>query len=383
MGRNLYENAHPKALEEVKHLVEATIAGHRVEKEILLERLGTTDGVFAFANLTNAQLQRNYASNETTIWPKFATRTVVQDFRTIQWLDFSGLDFRNMKSEDKGVVRPPNVLPKVAEGEKYQSFTLTSSLIEGFSVEKFGGQIGFTWESFINDPFNTVRRIPGLLANTAVNVNDANATRALVVAAMAEPHLAAAPAGNGLPAVTADQALSLPALIQAVNQLKSKKDNKGNPVVTGPLVLSIDPSLAATAAWIFSQQNFTTRTSTGSGTNNYTETQAAVQLGNIEVVENRYLSFFTDNTTGWILSPAGGDGGPAEDAIVMAFLAGEEEPEVRVSGLAGYTPNGQALPFTSGSFDTDTFDLRVRVVGGAGAVNSKPLLYSAGTGAVA
>lgn len=383
MGRNLYANAHPKALDEIQNLVEATIAGDRVRKEILLERLGTVDGVFAFANLTNAQLQRNYADSKQSIWQRFATRTTVQDFRTIQWLDFSGLDFRNMKSADKGTVRPPNVLPKVAEGEKYQSFTLTSKMVEGFSVEKFGGQIGFTWEAFVNDPFNTVRRIPALLSRTAVDLNDANATRALVQAADAEPHLAAAPAGNGLPAVTADSAISLAALIQAETQLKSKVDDKGNKVIPGPLVLNIDPSLRPTVDWILAQRTQVTRSATGSGTNNYTETTANIQLGNLEVVENRYLSYFTGNTTSWILSPVGGDGGAAEDAIVMAFLAGEEEPEVRVSGLAGYTPNGNALPFTSGSFDNDTFDLRVRVVGGAGAVNSLPLLLSDGTGSVA
>jgi hypothetical protein len=384
MGRNLYENAHPEALKQIKSLVEATIAGDRVRKEILLERLGTTDGVFAFANLTNAAIQKNYASNEQSIWQKFATRTITQDFRTIQWLDFSDLDYSLMKAEDKGVARPANVLPEVAEGEKYQSFTLNASLVEGFSVKKYGGQIGFTWEAFVNDPFNTVRRIPQLLSRTAINVNDSNATRALVAAADAQPHLAATAAGNGLPAVTADQALSLPALVQAVNQLKAKKDAKGNAVTTGPLVLNIDPALKATAAWIFAQNQVTTRTATGSGTNNYTETQAnSFGLGDIEVVENRYLSFYTGNTTSWILSPAGGDGGVAEDAVVMAFLAGEEEPEVRVSGLQGYTPNGSALPFTSGSFDTDTFDLRVRVVGGAGVVNALPMIMSDGTGTVA
>jgi hypothetical protein len=104
-------------------------------------------------------------------------------------------------------------------------------------------------------------------------------------------------------------------------------------------------------------------------------------LGDIEIVENKYLTFYTGNSTSWILAPAAGDGGAPGPTILQAFLAGEEEPEIRVSGLAGYTPNGQALPFTSGSFDTDTFDMRVRVVGGAGAVNPLPLIMSNGTAA--
>jgi hypothetical protein len=383
MGRNLYKNADPRALKEIATLVEATINGDRIRKEVLLERLGTTDGVFAFANLTNVQLQKNYRDTKTAIWNRISTRTVVNDFRTVQWLDFGDLDYSLMKASDKGVARPANVLPEVAEGEKYQSFKLSQSIVPGFSVKKYGGQIGFTWEAFVNDPYNTVRRIPQLFAKTAVNVLDSNATRALVVAAQAQPHLAATTAGNGLPAVTADSAFGLAPLIAALNQLRQKKDSHGNYITTGPLVLSIDPSLRATVDWVFAQQTQTTRSATGTGTNNYTETTAALNnFGNIEVVENRYLAYYTGNQTAWILSPAGGDNADAEDSIVTAFLAGEEEPEVRVTGLAGYTPNGNALPFTSGSFDNDTFDMRVRVVGGAGAVNALPIIYSAGTGAL-
>ena len=378
MGKNLYANAHPKALEEVKDLVENTIAGNRVKKEILLERLGTPDGVFAFANLTNVQLQKNYADSQTSIWQKFATRTTVQDFRTISWLSFQ-TDFSNFKKGDKGVARPGNVLPKVAEGEKYQSFALAQTLVPGFAVEKFGAQIGFTWESFINDPYNTVRRIPAILSKTAVDVNDANATRALYIAANAAPHLAAQPAGQGLPAVVANAPLSYESLSAARRQLKARKDSYGNNVITDKLVLNVSPALVPLAETIFAQNLLVRRITTGSGANDYSELSSLPGLGDIEVVENRFLSFFAGNDTAWILSPAGGDT-VAEPAIVQAFLAGEEEPEVRVSGLAGYTPNGNALPFTSGSFDTDTFDLRVRVVGGAGAVNSNPLIMSTGQG---
>lgn len=378
MGRNIYANAHPKAITEIKSLVEATIAGERVKKEILLERLGTNDGVFAFANLTNVQLQKNYAGYG-QIWQKFATRAIVPDFRTIQWLDFS-VDFSTWKGADKGVARHPLALPKVAEGEKYQAFALGSSLVEGFTVEKSGAQIGFTWEAFVNDPYNTVRRIPQILTQAAADTEDINATRALVLAADAAPHLAAAPAGNGNPAVAADAQLSREALIAAVAQLKARKDSHGNPIQLGPLVLSISPALKPTADWIFAQNLVVSRQVTGTD-GSYTETTSQPALGGIEVLENRFLSFYTGSDTAWILSPAGGDT-VTQPAIVQAFLAGEEAPEIRVSGLQGYTPNGNALPFTSGSFDSDTFDLRVRVVGGAGAVNTLPLLYSDGTGTV-
>lgn len=376
MGRNLYAQAHPEALKEIKGLVEATIAGERVKKEILLERLGTTDGVFAFANLTNVQLQKNYADYP-SIWQRFATRTTVGDFRNINWVSF-GEDFSNFKAADKGVPRAPGTLPKVAEGEKYQAFALTSSSL-GFAVEKFGAQIGFTWEAFINDPYNTVARIPGILTRTAADTLDANATRALAAAALSQPRLAAVAAGDGLEAVPVNGSLTFSALSRAIEQLKAKKDAYGNAVVTGKLILSVGPGLIAQAQRIIAQTSLRSRIATNG--NSFTETETLNLFGNVEVLENRFLPFFTGNATTWILSPAVGDDGGAEPAILQAFLAGEEEPEIRVSGLAGYTPNGNALPFTSGSFDTDTFDLRVRTVGGAGVVNAVPLIASAGTNA--
>jgi hypothetical protein len=377
MGRNIYANAHPVALREMAGLVDSVIQGERVKKEIFLERLGTPDGVWAFANLTNVQLQTEYAKAP-SIWQKFAQRTTVGDFRQINWVNLS-YDLSNWKAADKGVTRAPGALPKVAEGEKYQAFSLTSSTL-GFAIEKFGAQFGLTWEAFVNDPYNVVARIPTIFRNAAVDTLDANATKALFVAAFAQPHLAAvaAPLSPTGVAVAADQILNIHSLSAARAQLKSKKDAKGNLVTTGKLVLVVDPSLTPTAEAILAINTITTRSGTAT---NFTDVSTSPAFGDIEIVENKYLPFYAGNTTSWILAPAAGDGGPLGPTVLQAFLAGEEEPEIRVSGLAGYTPNGNALPFTSGSFDTDTFDMRVRVVGGAGAVNPLPLIMSNGTAA--
>lgn len=379
MGRNLYRNAHPQALVEMARLTDELIQGNRVAKEQFLERLGTTDGVFAFANLANASLQAEYARTP-TIWQKFAQRTVVQDFRAINWVSLD-YNFDNFKAEDKGVRRAPGALPKVAEGEKYQAFSLSSDTQE-FAVEKFGAQFGLTWEAFVNDPYNIVGRLPQIFRDAAADTLDANATRALFAAGDSQPHLAAMTATQSPTgvAVAADQVLNYHSLLAARAQLKGKKDAKGNPVTTGNLVLTVGPALVPTAQAILSQQSYSIRTGTAT---NFTELTGAVALGDVEIVENKYLPFFSGNDTTWILSPAGGNAGGPGPAVIQAFLAGEEEPEIRVSGLAGYTPNGNALPFTAGSFDTDTFDMRVRVVNGAGSVNALPIILSDGTAAQA
>lgn len=138
------------------------------------------------------------------------------------------------------------------------------------------------------------------------------------------------------------------------------------------------PGLVPVAEAILATQSVTQRSGSGS---NFRDVTSAPILGDIEIVENPYLSFYAGNETTWILSPAAGAGIGSKPAVIQAFLAGEEQPEIRVSGLAGYTPNGQALPFTSGSFDTDTFDMRVRTVGGAGVIDTAPFMLSDGTGA--
>jgi hypothetical protein len=384
MGRNIYENANPAATKEIARLVEGVAGGDRLASAYLIERLGTTDGVYAFANLANVSVQEWFNGLE-PIWSKFSTKTVVNDFRSVNWVDLT-VDFSNFKAADKGTARHPLVIPQVAEGEKYESFSLNSQQL-AWGVSKFGAQIGFTWEAFINDPYNTVGSIPKVLANTAVNVHDANATRALWQVGFADT------AGSILQPTTAivghttpiNSALSLDAIYAARQQLILRQDPSGNfPNADATFVLNYSPALAGLVANIFSQNTVVTTTvsapTPGAGVQAVGQrTFANVSLGDVLPVQNRYLSFYAAaNTNAWVLSVAPGTGRPS---ILSAFLASEQEPEVRISGLAGYTPTGTQMPFTSGSFDNDTFDLRVRVVGGAGGVNYASLGIVVSTGA--
>ncbi len=375
MAKNFYANSHPGAKAEVKKLVEGVNGGDRLAAVMLTERLGTTDGMFAFADLTNVNFQQKYAEQESIV-EKFSQRTTVSDFRTINWVSF-GEDFSNFKQTDKGVKRVPGTLPKVAEGEKYQAFTLTIQKALGWSVEKHGAQVGLTWEAFVNDPWNTIQRLPDVLTKLAQKTVLAKATGALYTAADEQPHLAAADASLTGTATPVNAPLNYHSLSNAIAQLKGKKDAQGNYVTLERLVLTVGPALKVIADAILQQQFLVRRE--GSATN-YLETTVAPTFGNIEVIENPLLPFFSGNETTWILSPAGGGTSLGDPAVAVAYLAGEETPEIRVSGLAGYSPNGGALPFTSGSFDTDTFDMRVRHITGAGTVNPLPLLLSKGTG---
>lgn len=379
MARNFYANADPRAVKEIKTLIEGVNEGDRKAAVFLQERMGTVDGMFAFANITNQVFQNRYAEAP-TIWEKFASRSVVSDFREVNYYSFNE-DLSTFKAADKGVTRAPGTLPKVAEGEKYQAFSLGIEQALGFKPEKHGAVTGLTWEAFVNDPWNTVPRIPGILTRIATRTVDAKALGALVTAANTQPVLAAWTAPNspiGI-ATPINAPLSFDALSNAWAQLKAKKDVRGNSVtLESNYVLVVSPGLVPRAEQILAQNILVRRT--GVDANNYTETNVGSTFGNISVVEAPLLSFFTGNDTTWILAPAGGGTALGDPAVLVTFLAGEESPEIRVSGLAGYTPNGSALPFTSGSFDTDTFDLRVRHVTGAGSVNPLPLLLSKGTG---
>lgn len=379
MAKNFYANSHPGARKEIKRLIEGVNGGDRLAAVMLQERMGTVDGMFAFADITNRVFQDRYAEAQ-PIWTRFASRSVVSDFREVSYYSFNE-DLSTFKAADKGVTRAPGTLPKVAEGEKYQAFSLGIETALGFKPEKHGAVTGLTWEAFVNDPWNTVPRIPGILTRIASRTVDAKALGALFTAANAQPHVAAVTAANspiGI-ATPVNAPLTFESLTNAWAQLKNKKDVRNNLVVqTGNYVLVLSPGLRPKADAILAQNLLVKRT--GVDANNYLETQSVPTFGNIEVVEAPLLSFFAGNDTTWILAPAGGGTDLGDPAVLVTFLAGEENPEIRVSGLAGYTPNGNALPFTSGSFDTDTFDLRVRHVTGAGSVNPLPLLLSSGTG---
>lgn len=379
MAKNFYANSHPGARKEIARLIEGVNGGDRLAAVMLQERMGTVDGMFAFADITNQVFQRKYAEAP-SIWQRFAARSVVSDFREVSYYSFNE-DLSTFKAADKGVTRAPGTLPKVAEGEKYQAFSLGIEQALGFKPEKHGAVTGLTWEAFVNDPWNTVPRIPQILTRIASRTVDAKALGALVTAADAQPHLAAVTAANspiGI-ATVADAPLTFDSLTNAWAQLKNKKDANGNSVtLESRYVLVVSPGLAPKAEAILAQNVLVRRT--GVDSNNFLETQSVPTFGNIEVVEAPLLSFFTGNETSWILAPAGGNTSLGDPAVLVTFLAGEEEPEIRVSGLAGYTPNGNALPFTSGSFDTDTFDLRIRHVTGAGSVNPLPLIMSDGDG---
>ena len=98
MAKNFYANSHPKARAEIGKLIEGVNGGDRVAAVWLQERLGTVDGMWAFADLTNVNFQRQYAEAP-SIWQKFAARTVVGDFKQVNWVSFSE-DFSNFKAAD-------------------------------------------------------------------------------------------------------------------------------------------------------------------------------------------------------------------------------------------------------------------------------------------
>ena len=96
MAKNFYANSHPGARKVVKELIEGVNGGDRLAAVMLTERLGTVDGMFAFADITNQVFQNRYAEAPST-WEKFASRSVVSDFREVQYYSFNE-DLSNFKA---------------------------------------------------------------------------------------------------------------------------------------------------------------------------------------------------------------------------------------------------------------------------------------------
>jgi hypothetical protein len=104
--------------------------------------------------------------------------------------------------------------------------------------------------------------------------------------------------------------------------------------------------------------------------------------GRFQVVVNPWLATIDESETAattWYLVPAGGSDGTRQ-AIVTAFLAGEEVPDLRISGLQGQAIGGGSIDPYRGSFSHDDVQYRVRHILGAMGLNNAPVVVSLGTG---
>jgi len=339
-----------KRILAARELFERALRGSTRARADLEEALSTSDFPYLLGAGYDRELVAAYAAIN-PVWPQFATRKVVPNFKERTIVDLLG---------------GRAGLEKVKEAAEYKSRGVTESK-KSFKVDKYGGIIPLTWEMFVNDDLDAFRDLPDRLATAARETEERLAASVFFNAS-----------GSGL-STWADardatgKNLDAANLQAAITDVTSRKDSDGRPVMVPNLRLMVPPSLANTATSIVNtirvKDPSTGREVEGNG---LSQTPQVVVNPWLTVVGSGYSSV----SKMWILLP---EPQSARPHVVSAFLAGHENPDLRVKNDAGNRVGGGSVDPTEGSFDDDTIRYRVRHENGAAALWDDALYIGIGS----
>lgn len=346
----------------------------------LKESVATPDFPNLFNQLTAYGMLGQYAELPST-WPAYADRVTVSDFRAQRLMEWDD-DWSQMPEQNGGFPRNSHALARIPELTEYPTFSLTEAE-RSYYVAKYGARFPFSFEVFRNDEFQIIQDLPSRMALRANQTEDIAATSVL-----------ASPTGPAAPFFNTDQdfgphvppgnyvpgnpELSIDAIRTAIENITMRRVN-GRMVTVQHFALVVPPSLEFRARELTTDSQFLTVEPRGDGEVRYNTTN--VVAGRFTVVVNQFLPLVdqSDNSVNtWYLVPMGGTDGTRR-AIVMAFLTGEEVPDLRVNSDTGSAIGGGAIDPMRGSFSHDDVQFRVRHILGATGLDNAPVAVSLGT----
>jgi len=309
------------------------------------------------------ELLSGYASLP-SIWPSFAARSTVRDFRPKHYVDLLG---------GQGLLEKVEQLaPYPQRAPKDSQYTL--------QVQKYGGKVSLSWEDTINDDLDALSRLPGGLAQGSHDTEDWLATGLVASATGPNSALFGGSALNtvtkagGSNLLTGNPALTTDNLSAALTAVQSRRDVDNRPILINGFVLMVPPALEVAARNILDATEI--RQTVGSET---------IIIGNwlanrVTLVVNPWLPVIdvsANSATTWYLLPKPTSARPG---VVVGFLRGHETPDLRAKADGGMYLGGGAVPNGEGSFDYDSIDYRVRHVLGGTTVDPIATAASNGSG---
>lgn len=328
-------------LAEAADLFGRAIKGNKRAMLDLNEAMSTSD----FPNLLGAVFGRELMATYEQlpkIWPAFATRTTLNDFRPKTLVDLLGGRGR---------------LSLVPELTEYKAIKATEGIYT-LSVAKYGERVPYSWEMGVNDDLDALRQLPGRMAQGAADTEDYLATAQLVTTAGPNTNFFKA-GNNNTPVTGAGSALSATSLSDGLTVIGQRRDSEGRPIAVSAYILMVPPALEVAANNIVNA----TEIRLTSGT---TTTIVGNWLsGKVKVVVNPWIPLIDVSGTAattWYLLPAPTTNRPA---VTLGFLRGHEAPDLRVKADTGNSLGGGSLDAKDGSFDVDDIQYRIRhVLGG-------------------
>lgn len=360
-GRRVSDvTSNPRALREAAEMIleaERTRRG----QYLLKEAMTTSDFPLLFADIFDRQMLGFYEETKPT-WQTYCRRGVVPDLRNVKRFAVDGAE---------------SVLPEVDQLEEYPEAPLAESVDE-FNVRKYGRRIDMSWETMINDDFDSFRRNPERLARAARRSEAKFATELFVDAE--GPHASLYTAGFKN-IITKNAVLSIEGLQTAFQVLSEQVDEDEEPILLEVVTLVVPPALVVTAENIINAIQIDITTEGG------TEKQRLQAVNWMKNKVNLQVEPYIPNVastkngnTSWFLfgSPSVG-----RSALELGFLRGYEQPS-----LYERAPNARRIGGggeVAESFEDDSIAWRIRhVLGGTRLTETggaKSTVASNGSGA--
>ena len=285
---------------------------------------------------------------------EYCTITSVPDFREVEVIDYDFI------GGDLSPVPELAEYPAIAPGDG-SKYTL--------KVGKFGKRFPVSYESWRDRRAQGIlRQMPDALANMATRTESTVAVSTLVDAAGINTDTFSAGNGNA----PSTKQLTFDNLVDARNVAQGRVTKDGLFVDNTGWILLVPPTLDATADAILAVREYEETV----GTKKFFRTST---LGNVtKKVEPALLRINkgANAKTTWFLVPKPNSGRPG---LYLAFLEGEETPELRVKTDQGQYVSGGSIGPDEGSFMVDDIQWRARHFLGAGKGNALALFASDGT----
>lgn len=358
-----YTPQHLQRMGEAMRLFDRACRGSFRALADLQEALSTSDFPYVFGDVLDRELLSSYQSI-TPVWPQFAARSAVRDFRPKHYVDLLG---------GQGLLeRVEQLAPYPQRAPKDSQYTL--------QVEKYGARVSLAWEDTINDDLDALSRLPDGLAQGSHDTEDWLATG--LVASATGPNaalfnataLAKVTQAGGSNIIIGNPALSTDALSSALTTIGQRRDVDNRPLNINGFVLMVPTALEVTARNILNATEI--RQTVGNET---------IIIGNwlanrVTLVVNPWLPVIdvsANAATTWYLLPKPTSARPG---VVLGFLRNHEAPDLRTKADGGMYIGGGAVPNGEGSFDYDSIDYRVRHVLGGTTVDPIATAVSNGSG---
>lgn len=356
--------------------LDAVLGGDKgAQLRIKHEVLTTADFADTFAKVNNIAVA-DQLTEVPIQWDKVAKRAVVQNFNPTKEVRLDFDNDLNVPSESGGYERIPGTLSRVPEGTEFPTVGFGMSG-KAFSTSKSGIRVHFSFEAVINDDWGQLAALPGELARMARYTEETDVFRQY----FAGPGFNSGIFGTGSN-IAGNPVLNYTTLSAAITQASKPPATGTNGIplvntITGwsllvPVGLALyAESLLATTELIVTDPDGTER-----------KTPNTLR-GKVTVVEVPWFPILAPASayaeTFWALVPQGGVS-PYGTIVNLAFLAGHEQPDLRIKYDQGLSLSGGTLGAYDGSFDNDTTQIRLRhFVQGNTLNNTFGVAWSKGT----